>query len=224
MKPAQRFAQVLALPDAAVPLDEAALLVAACAKPGLDVAHGLARLDDLAAGVRVPTLDGLVDHLFRRLGFTGDSDNYYDPRNSFLDDVIERRLGLPIALSVLTMEVGRRIGVPLWGVGMPGHFLLRDKVDPRVFIDPFHGGQQLDERGCRRLYLAMRGPGAAWDSSFLNPVERRSIVARMLANLKSFYEQAGDEDALAWVLRLRLAIPGSTDDGLALARLLARWN
>jgi regulator of sirC expression with transglutaminase-like and TPR domain len=211
--------------DAAVPLDEAALLIAACAKPGLDVAEGLARLDDLAAGVRAPTLDGLVDHLFHRLGFTGDDDDYYDPRNSFLDDVMERRRGLPITLSLLTMEVGRRIGVPLWGVGMPGHFLMRDKVDPRVFVDPFHGGQQLDERGCRRLYLAMRGPEAAWDASFLDPVERRSMVARMLANLKGVYAQVGDEDALAWVLRLRLAIPGMPDDEhLELARLLARWN
>jgi regulator of sirC expression with transglutaminase-like and TPR domain len=222
MDATRRLAEIMALPEPRIPLDEAALLVAAHAHPGLDVDAELARIDEHAAGVRDPTLTGVVRHLFRDLGFIGNTDDYYDPRNSFLDDVISRRTGIPITLSLLTMEVGRRIGVPLWGVGMPGHFLLRDKVDPTVFIDPFSGGRLLDVRGCAQLFRRIQGPASRLDPAFLDPVPRDHIVGRLLGNLRIIYAQRGDRPALAWVLRLRTLLPGAAaDDHREHARALA---
>jgi regulator of sirC expression with transglutaminase-like and TPR domain len=225
MEATERFRALVELPEAALPLDEAALLVAAHASPGLDVDAYLARLDDLAASCPAPTLDALVTHLFRRGGFRGNRDDYYDPRNSMLSDVLDRRLGIPITLSVLAMEVGRRLGVPLWGVNMPGHFLLRDKVDPTVFVDPFHGGRLLDAAGCARLYRRLAGAGAAWDDSWLEPVGRWSILARLLGNLTRIYQHRHQYEDLRWVMELRSALPGAGPAERAeLARLMAPYN
>jgi glycosyltransferase involved in cell wall biosynthesis len=126
----ERFVAALDRPAESVPLDEAALCIAAHADPAVDIDGYPTRLDEIAGEIRTPTLDGLVRHLYSSGRFTGNTVDYYDPRNSFLNDVIDRRLGIPITLAVVGLEVGRRIGVPLSGVGMPGHFLLRDKVDP----------------------------------------------------------------------------------------------
>jgi regulator of sirC expression with transglutaminase-like and TPR domain len=212
-------------PPDAVPLDEAGLCIAAHADPSVDVDAYLARFDELAAEVRVPTLDGLVRHLYSSGRFIGNNDDYYDPRNSFLNEVLDRRLGIPITLAVVGMEVGRRIGVPVWGVGLPGHFLVRDKVDPSVFIDPFHRGRQLDAAGCRVLHRATVGTAAPWDESYLDPIDRPAIVARMLANLRVIYERRDDIDSLRWVMRLRCALPDATDaDRRDYARLMAPLN
>lgn len=205
--PAARFAQVVAGPDASLPLDTAALLIAACAQPGLDVGAQLGRLDELAASVWEPTLDALRKRLFGELGFTGDDGDYYDPRNSYLNEVLDRRVGIPITLSVVLMEVGRRIGVPLAGVSMPGHFLVRDKVDPTVFVDPFARGVELDRFGCEARFRSVHGPEAGFDASFLEPVGRRSIVSRMLANLETVAMAKTDRSMLTWVLRLRSTMP-----------------
>jgi regulator of sirC expression with transglutaminase-like and TPR domain len=225
MEPTERFAAIAGLPDAAVPLDEAALLIAAHAAPGLDVDDYLGRLDDLAGACPAPTLDALVTHLFRRGRFSGNQADYYDPRNSLLSEVLDRGLGIPITLSVLAMEVGRRIGVPLSGVGMPGHFLLRDKVDPAVFVDAFHRGRLLDAAACQRLHRRLVGRGARWDPTWLDPVGRFEILGRMLANLKVIYQQRQERDALLWVMRLRGLLPGiggaERDD---IDRLMAPFN
>jgi regulator of sirC expression with transglutaminase-like and TPR domain len=123
------------------------------------------------------------------------------------------------------MEVGRRLGVPLWGVSMPGHFLVRDKVDPRVFVDPFHAGAVLDRDGCERLFLSVQPPGAVFDESFLDPVPRAAIIGRMLANLARVAEARGDRDMLRWVLQLKVNVPGSTDEERRrLALLTAELN
>ena len=221
----RRFAAAASRPGDELPLDEAALCIAAHADADVDVDAYLGRLDDLAAEVRTPTLDGLVRHLFGRGGFTGNAVDYYDPRNSVLSDVLDRRLGIPITLAVLGMEVGRRIGVPLSGVGMPGHFLVRDKVDPTVFVDPFNGGRELDAAGCRALYHAMAGAEAPWDDAYLAPVDRVAILGRMLANLRAIYGRRGDIDALREVVRLRCALPDATAaDRRELARLSAPLN
>lgn len=212
MDPSARFTEVVGTSAEALPLDEAALLIAAHAEPDIDVAAYLARLDELAAACPAPTLDALVRHLFGRGRFSGNEADYYDPRNSFLNHVLDRGLGIPITLAVLTMEVGRRLGVPLWGVGMPGHFLLRDKVDPSVFVDPFHGGRLLDAAGCERLYRRLAGPDAAWDPSFLDPMPRPLIVARLLNNLRGVYERRRDLSALQWVMRLRCTLPDAGPD------------
>lgn len=205
-------------------LDEACLLIAAHARPGLDVNRYLGQLDDLAGEVLPPTLDGLVEQLFGAGGFRGNSDEYYDPRNSFLDQVLERRTGIPITLAVLAIEVGRRSGVPLWGVSMPGHFLLRDKVDPSVFVDPFNGGRLLTALDCRRMHHAMSG-GAPWEDAFLNPASRLTIVVRILSNLKAVAQQRSDLGMLLWVMTLRQAVPAIAEQESAeFQQLLARLN
>jgi regulator of sirC expression with transglutaminase-like and TPR domain len=210
--PTERFAALVNGPDASLPLDEAGLLIAAHAKPDLDVAAALTRFDELASEVRDPTLDGLRRLLFRDLGFAGNEDDYYDPRNSYLDDVLERRTGIPITLAVVMMEVGRRVGVPLSGVSMPGHFLVRDKVDPEVFIDPFARGVVLDRRGAQLRFHGVHGATATFDPAFLEPVARRAIVDRMLANLEGIAGTRGEQAMLAWVLRLRASMPGASED------------
>jgi regulator of sirC expression with transglutaminase-like and TPR domain len=220
-----RFRELVERPDEAVPLDEGALLVAAQGRPPVDVGAELARLDELAARCRQPTVDGLVELLFVEQGFRGDVDTYADPRNSYLPDVLDRRLGIPITLSVLAIEVGRRAGVALQGVGMPGHFLVRTSGadDAPVYLDPFAGGIRLDEAGCAARYRAAVGPGPPWDPAFLAPVGPREILARMLANLRQHYLSGADAVALSWIVQWRTAIPGvEPDEAVAVANLLVR--
>jgi regulator of sirC expression with transglutaminase-like and TPR domain len=211
--PTARFSELVSGPEASLALDEAGLLIAAHAHDGLDVDGQLARFDDLAAQVGEPTLDGLCRLLFRDLSFTGNDVDYYDPRNSYLDDVLDRRTGIPISLAVVMLEVGRRIGVPLAGVSMPGHFLVRDKVDPEVFVDPFSQGAVLDRRGARLRFHGVHGPDALFDDAFLDPVGRRAIVDRQLANLEAIANARGETFTMLWVLQLRAAMPDA-DDGV----------
>ncbi len=219
---ADRFGEVVARPEGELPLDEAVLLVAARFQADLDVAAELARLDDLAEGCARPTLDGLIRYLFTDLGFAGNRIDYYDPRNSFLDQVVTRRLGIPISLAVLTMAVGRRLGVPLVGVGMPGHFLLRDQVDHEVFVDPFGGGRLLDSSACATVFHAVHGSDAAFHPAYLAPIGPRLIVARTLANLRTIFAALGDRAALVGVLELVNRLPGSSgEDRGELAAALA---
>lgn len=193
----------------AVRLDRAALLIAACAQPDLDVEAELARLDALGERVKPPTLDGLVALLFRLEGFRGDTDSYDDPRNSYLNLVLDRRRGLPITLAVLAIEVGRRAGVPVAGVSMPGHFLLRDRVDPNVLIDPFSRGALLDPAMARQIFHRIQGPGAVFDDRFLDPVSAPDILGRMLANLRSSFVRRGRRHSLVWLERLAASFPGA---------------
>jgi regulator of sirC expression with transglutaminase-like and TPR domain len=218
MEPVARFAELVRGPDAEIPLDEAALLIAKAAKPHVDVDRALRTLDEIGEDVPAPTLDGLRALLFRDLGFGGNPDDYYDPANSYLDDVLTRRVGIPITLAIVMMEVGRRIGVPLWGVSMPGHFLVRDKVDPDVFVDPFARGRVLDRDGCAARFHAVQGPGSVFDDSFLEPVGRRAILTRMLANLETVATVREDSGLLRSILELRVALP---DAGLVEHRKLA---
>jgi regulator of sirC expression with transglutaminase-like and TPR domain len=202
------FVALVQGPEKALALDHAAFLMAAHAKPELDVSAQLDRLDAIAARCQEPTLDGLRQLLFEELGFAGDTEDYTDPRNSFLDQVLDRGIGIPISLSVLTMEIGRRLGVPLEGVGMPGHFLVRHTGAPRVLIDPFHGGRTLDADQCADLFSTLFGTTATLPLSVLEGASPRSILARMLANLKHSYVDRRDPASLIWVSRLRAAIPG----------------
>ena len=219
----QRFELLLSRPDGEVPLDEVALLIAAHAYPDLDVAAELGRLDELAKDVSEPTLDGVLALLFIDLRFVGNTRDYFDPRNSYLNDVVARRTGIPISLGVLTMVVGRRLGVPLVGVGMPGHFLLRDQVDQELYLDPFARGRRLDAEGCEAAFHAVHGAETEFDRTFLDPVSHASIVARMLANLRATFMNRDDRDALVWVLRLRTLVPGVPQEERAeLASVLAR--
>jgi regulator of sirC expression with transglutaminase-like and TPR domain len=205
MDPTIRFAELVAGPEDELALDEAALLIAAHARPDLDIGAELKLLDRLAAGIPEGTLDEWRRHLFVNLGYSGNLTRYYDPANSFLDEVVRRRRGLPITLSVLGMEVGRRVGLRFQGVGMPGHFLLRH--GPDVYVDPFEGGRVLDRAGCVERFRAVNGPQAAFRATYLDPVGPHAILGRMLNNLKSVYAGRGDVAALTWVFDLRRALP-----------------
>jgi len=219
---AERFGELMAGPEAELALDEAALLIAARFRPDLDLARELGHLDELAAGCPGPTLDYLLAHLFGDLGFAGNRVDYYDPRNSYLDQVVARRTGIPITLAVLTLSVGRRLGVPLVGVGMPGHFLVRDQVDPDLFVDPFRSGARLDGRQCAAAFAAVHGPEAAFHPAYLAPVGPRLIVSRMLANLRSIFAGVGDRPSLVAVLELNNCLPASSgEDRGELAAALA---
>jgi regulator of sirC expression with transglutaminase-like and TPR domain len=218
-----RFAEVMARPEDEVPLDLASLLIAAHAYPELDVDAELARLDDLAAGCRSRDLGGLLQHLFVELGFGGNAADYYDPRNSFLNEVLDRRMGLPIALSVLTIEVGRRLGIGLVGIGLPGHFLVRTEDSPYVFVDPFHGGEQLDVDGVRALFTRVFGASVEFLPGFVAPVQARAVVSRMLANLQSVYLRRVQPRNALWTVRLRLAVPGlRAEERAELAQVLGQ--
>jgi regulator of sirC expression with transglutaminase-like and TPR domain len=201
----ERFISVVQQDDATLPLDEAALLMAGHAEVDLDVEAQLARLDRLAEQVAEPSAAGVVDLLFGQMGLRGNVADYGDPRNSFLDQVLDRRVGIPISLAVLTMEVARRVGVVVEGVGMPGHFLVRCDG---LLRDPFHGGRVLDGREVESLFQALHGPSALFSPAMLAPTGRRAIVARMLANLRHSYAERGDPAALAWVATLMAAVPG----------------
>lgn len=208
--PTARFAELVEGPEHQLPLDRAALLIAAHAYPDLDVDAHVAWLDDLAGRCPEPTFDGWRRYLFEDLRFNGNVGDYYDPANSFLNEVLRRRIGLPITLSVVGMEVGRRLGVPLVGVSMPGHFLLEHEgAAPRTWVDPYGGGRVLDRAGCEDRFHLVNGASTPFLESYLDPVGRRGILARMLANLKAIYASRGNLEALAWVFALRLAIPGT---------------
>jgi regulator of sirC expression with transglutaminase-like and TPR domain len=220
----ERFREAVHGPDASIPLDLAWALLTAHAHPAVDPDALVVRLDDLAAGCRTPTLDGLRHHLFVDQGFLGNDVDYYDPANSYLDDVLDRHLGIPITLAVVTMEVGRRLGVPVAGVGLPGHFLLRDRVDPEVFIDPFRRGELLDREGCRTVLQRLHGPQADLDPAWLEPVSRVSILERMLANLVGIFQQRRDAADLLWARDLQAALAGAKGDPKARLRLRASLN
>jgi regulator of sirC expression with transglutaminase-like and TPR domain len=202
MDATERFTDVVRRAERDVPLDEAAFLIAAH-DHALDVVAQLARLDDLAADAPA-SADALATFLFVERGFVGNSVDYGEPANSFLDAVLDRRLGLPITLSVLMLEVGRRRGLELGGVGMPGHFLVR--AGSSALFDPFHGGERLDEDACRERFVATQGD-KPFLPEYLDPIGSHAILARMLANLVRTFV-ARDPASAVWALRLRLRVPG----------------
>lgn len=191
----------------AVPLDEASLLISCAIQSGLDVDHWLNRLDELAEGVEDCSADGVADHLFATGHFAGNRTAYYDWHNSCLDRVIATRTGIPISLSVLMIEVARRVGVDLQGVGMPAHFLVRSAGDPELFFDPFHQGRRLDRAGARSLFEQVTGGQVSWDDRFLDPTPNRDIVIRMLNNLKGVFTGRSDAVRLGIVMDFRSTVP-----------------
>jgi regulator of sirC expression with transglutaminase-like and TPR domain len=195
-------------PQEQLPLDEAALIIAAHANPELDVGNQLRRLDRIAAQVSEASTSAVCHVLFQRLGLRGDRRHYDDPRNSFIDQVLDRRRGIPISLSVLLIEIGRRCGLHLDGVGMPGHFLVRDSGSPQLLIDAFDGGQRLDRSACEQLLRRVTGTSSELTPGMLAATAPPAIIARMLANLDRSFERRADGKSLLWVSTLRLALPG----------------
>jgi regulator of sirC expression with transglutaminase-like and TPR domain len=216
------FAELLSRPEPDVDLERAALLIAAHARRDLDVDAELAAIDELAAGCDAADLASVLGHLFGRLGFRGNPDDYYDPCNSYLDRVVATRRGIPITLSVLTMAVARRKGIDLVGVAMPGHFLVRSATEPGLFVDPFGAGQVLDGAGARAMFHTLHGPDAAFSDTMLAPVGSRVIVTRMLNNLVAIFGARRDHHGRLWALQLRATIPGaSLEDRAEVAAALA---
>src|SRR2546425_5827277 len=168
-KSRQAFAALLDLPDGAIDLGHASLLIAREEYPDLDIGSYLARLDEMAGEIRrrLKGKEGAksqIAHLnrllFEEMGFRGNREEYDDPRNSFLNDVLDRRVGIPITLSTVYLEVGRRIGCRLAGVAFPGHFLVRHtgrEAMPDILIDPFNRGQILTEKECQALLMGRYG-------------------------------------------------------------------
>ncbi|HET6664930.1 MAG TPA: transglutaminase-like domain-containing protein [Acidimicrobiales bacterium] len=216
-----RFAELVRGPEERCQLDLGALLIAAHARRDLDVDAELRRLDELAAGCPGSDVEALTEHLCGTLGFRGDTDDYSNPRNSLLDVVVDRRLGIPISLSIVVLEVGRRLDIPLQGVGMPGHFLVRDAKDDDVFVDPFHQ-MQLDRAGCETLFTKLHGSKARFEPRFLQTVGPRAVMARMLTNLQRSFVGRGDRAGALWSQCLRVLVPGATvTDRRQLAAMLA---
>jgi regulator of sirC expression with transglutaminase-like and TPR domain len=201
-----------------IDLARAALAIAREEYPDLDEARYLRALDDLAAQVMRALPSGalaerrvgrLTSVLFHELGFSGNEADYYDPRNSFLNEVIDRRTGIPITLSVLYMEVGRRCGLKVDGVLFPGHFLCKVTLDEgELIVDPFHRGQILSLSELKRRLAAAMGDAARFDRRVLRPARTREILSRMLQNLRSIYLNRRDlPSALSCVDRLLLFAP-----------------
>ncbi len=202
---AAEWQRIARLPDEDVSLAEGALWIAAGEYPELAVTGYLDRLQEMADCLRarlrpdMPTAEKLFAlnrYFFDELGFSGNSDNFYDPRNSYLNDVIERRLGIPITLAVVYIEIGRRIGIGLHGVSFPGHFLVKCSLrDGVVILDPYSHGVSLS---VDELQQRLRSAGSAADADeallahLLSAASHKDILARMLRNLKGIYAKEGD--------------------------------
>jgi len=228
VEPVPRFAELMRRPDTS--LDEALFTIAAAVRGPLDLIEQLARLDELAATCPSPTAEGVVRHLFRGPdALLGDRTRYDDPENSLLDRVLDRRRGMPITLASVAIEVARRLGVPLVGVGLPAHFLVAE-VDPSSmrplrWFDCFDAGAALDERACEALYRRASGDAGRFDAAWLQPVTSRQIIVRVLNNLKASAQRRGDLRLLQRVMHLRM---GLAELALAehdeMARLMAPYN
>ncbi len=231
------FQGLLRAPDADIDLGRAALAVARLEHPDLDEARELARLDALAARVGArrqgdggaAALERLRRFLFDEEGFRGNDGEYYDPRNSCLNDVLDRKLGIPITLSVLTMEVGRRIGLDIAGVGLPGHFIVSAAVGRGVLFDPFHGGVVLTPAAAADVAAKAVGRPVKLEEAHWAPCSRRQIVVRMLRNLKTIYARGQDWGrALGVIDRLLLIDPDAPthlrDRGTVLVKAGRLWE
>lgn len=218
-----KFAEIVSRQEEALELDQAALLIAAEEYPQLEVDACLGQLDAFAyvardrehsQGELLPRLLGLNHLLFDELGFRGNATNYYDARNSFLNEVIQRRSGIPITLSIIYLEVARRIDLPLNGVGMPGHFIVKcADTEQEIFIDPFHQGRILTRERCREMIAEIYDGRMEFQPTFLRATPKRQILTRMLQNLKGIYARAtAHHKTLAAIERLLLLDPDSATE------------
>jgi len=220
--------------DERVDILRAALTFSRIDEPALDVERYTRRLDELAARVAVKIDDpddpvqiiaALNDVLFREEVFRGNTVDYYSPRNSFLHHVLDRRLGIPITLALVYMEVARRVGFQLFGVGMPGHFLLKhyDVDGHSILIDAFERGSIVTEDDCRQKLDSIYSGQVALQPEFLLPVTRRQMLTRMLNNLRSIYLSQRDFRRAVQVVDLVLVIyPRSPED--MKQRAVLRYN
>jgi regulator of sirC expression with transglutaminase-like and TPR domain len=221
--PRRKLEDILARTDREVNLAEAALLVAAEEYSPLDVRGYLARLDEMGCALR-QRLDeeprperaimALNRYMFQEMGFRGNAEQYYDPRNSYLNEVVDRRTGIPITLSIVYMEVARRAGLEVEGVALPGHFVVRVQTAARpLLVDPFHGGTLLTEKDCQERLDRIFGGRVKLEPKMLRPCRRKDMLERLLRNLKAIYLRDQDQDRALRVVDLIVRIqPGSAED------------
>lgn len=226
MSPAERWKEIVAGPEEEIDLAEAALVIAAHEYPGLDVPGYLRRLQELGLELKrrlradigpTETVIALNRYLFEELGFGANTQDYYDPRNSFLNDVLDRRLGIPITLSILYVEIGRRVGLALHGVSFPGHFLVKCAArDGVIVLDPYERGASLSLDDLQQRLRTLRGgtaPPPEMARHMLAAAGKKDILARMLRNLKSIYRERRDPTrALACADRLIALEPRAADE------------
>jgi len=220
----QTFEKILSEKEEKIDLARACLLIAQDAYPELDVERYMGEIESLALRLRTRLKNvggveerviALNEFLYEDLGYWGNTDDYYDPRNSYLNEVIDRKTGIPITLAILYMEIGRRIGLPLEGVSFPGHFLVRLRLRGGVLIfDPFSGGAPQSEPELRQRLQRVIPEGVAADVSvaelpleqFLEPASNRQILARVLRNLKGIYRESDKPERLLQVLNRMLVV------------------
>jgi regulator of sirC expression with transglutaminase-like and TPR domain len=228
MTPAlQAFARLLKEEDLKIDLARACLMIAQDAYPSLDVEKYLSDIDSLGFRLRAllknqaieERVVALNEFLFEKLGYWGNADDYYDPRNSYLNDVIDRKTGIPITMSILYLEVGRRIGLPLEGVSFPGHFLVRLRLrGGTLILDPFSGGAPQSEPELRERLKRVIPEGVSAEvpvadlplDQFLEPATNRQILTRLLRNLKAIYRETDKPERLLEVLDRMLVVAPDT--------------
>ncbi|MBI2369970.1 MAG: tetratricopeptide repeat protein [Deltaproteobacteria bacterium] len=231
-----RFAELVVQPEESLDLALGALLIAQEEYLALDPSRYLHRLDAMAAEVgrrmgpgRDPdhAIGILNAYLFEELGFCGNTEDYYDPRNSFLNEVLDHRRGIPITISLVYIEVARRLALPVVGVGLPGHFIVKYLAPAQeILIDPFNRGAILSLEDCRHKVAEIYGEGATFQREYLAPVTKKQILSRMLHNLKAIYvRDKCYERALAATDRILLITPDALsevrDRGMLYFRLQA---
>jgi regulator of sirC expression with transglutaminase-like and TPR domain len=228
----RRFQTLVGRPDELIDLAQAALLVAAEEEAQVDVAHYLTVLDELghAAAARVQSSPGAGIEAFNRFifeekCFRGNPGEYYDPRNSFLSDVLDRRVGIPITLSIVYLEVGRRAGLEIQGIGMPGHFIVRARESGALessMVDPFTG-RMIDHGDCQARLDELFAGNVSLTAEHLRASSAREILVRLLTNLKAIYTRARlYPQALSAVERILLVSPAATSEQRDRGALLAQ--
>ncbi|MEQ1681623.1 MAG: transglutaminase-like domain-containing protein [Nitrospira sp.] len=198
------LASLTTLTDDAMRLESGAFLIARYTYPALDVARYREQLDTMADEVRArighrasgeEAVNALNRYLFTEQGFKGNTKNYYEIENSYINCVMDRRVGIPISLSAVYLLIGQRLALPLFGVGMPGHFLVKYESDRyKIFIDCFNGGALLTEKNCAR-FLTEAGYG--FDEKYLQKSPVQAILSRMIKNLLAIYSKSGEEEKTA---------------------------
>lgn len=217
-----RFRKTIEVPESDINLLEAALVIAGTEYPELDVDTYRSRLERWAGELRdritedasaEQRLRALNHYLFGELGFSGNMDDYYDPRNSYLNEVLDRKLGIPITLSLVYMELGQRIGLPLEGVSFPGHFLVKLPVQGgAVVLDPFNGGISLGEEDLYELLERMFNTEVGEIAPLLTTASKRDILVRMLRNLKGIHQNADRHEKALQVVNMILTVDPSLEE------------
>jgi regulator of sirC expression with transglutaminase-like and TPR domain len=219
LKARRIFAELAALEEDLFPLDRAALAIGLDAYPDLDVDNYLKRLDILAGHTDVLAgqdrsaeniIQSLNEALFIQEGLRGNSEDYFDPRNSYVNEVLDRKIGIPVSLSVIYMEVARRLDFAIQGVGLPGHFILKcSSANLELYIDAFDQGKILSLKNCQEFLDKNYGGMLTVQPNLLQAMDKKAIISRMLFNLKGIYHQREEFDKnLAVIDKILLLNPG----------------